>query len=77
MLFKICLFQGEVKEGNFILFFPSGFIMQGPALGQMGPVGETHRRVLSLGEAGELWELVHYQLFIKCLSGGVLRSALR
>lgn len=70
-------FSRGSKGGKLYLIFSSGFIMQGPALGQIGPVGETHRRVLSLEQAGELWKLVHYQLFIKGLNGVVLRSALR
>lgn len=70
-------FSRGSKGGKLYLIFSSGIIVQGPALGQIGPVGETHRRVLSLGETGELWELVHYQLFIKGLSGIVLRSTLR
>lgn len=32
---------------------------------------------VEFGEAVEFWELIHYQLFIKGLSGVVLRSALR
>lgn len=64
LLFKICLFLGK-KSRDVLSHFSSGFIMWGPAPGQMGPVGETHRGVLSLGETSELWALAHHQLIIK------------
>lgn len=49
----------------------------GPAPRQMGPVRETHRGILSLGETSELWALAHDQLYIKQISGVAQRSALR
>lgn len=38
-------FSRGSKGGKLYLIFSSGFIMRGPALGQIGPVGETQESV--------------------------------
>lgn len=51
--------------------------MQGPAPVQMGPAGEAHRGVSSLGQTGELWALARHQHLSRGLSRVGLLAALR
>ena len=72
------VFSWGRRTGELLSHFSSGFTIRGgPAPRQMGPVRETHRGVLSLGETSELWALARDQLFIKRIRGVAQQSALR